>query len=114
MLSEDLKNEIIKSLKSINLHKVILFGSYAYGSPTKDSDFDLLVITSDETMPKNYDENMQLYLKVSKCLREIKKKYPIDLIVHTRPMQQKFIELDSMFSRMIFSKGIVLYEDNDK
>ena len=27
--------------------KVILFGSYAYGTPSKDSDFDLLVIRRD-------------------------------------------------------------------
>ncbi|HJS18165.1 MAG TPA: nucleotidyltransferase domain-containing protein [Anaerolineales bacterium] len=25
-------------------HKIILFGSYAYGKPTEDSDVDLLVI----------------------------------------------------------------------
>ena len=39
MLSESIKNEIISNLQVLDPEKVILFGSYAYGNPTKDSDF---------------------------------------------------------------------------
>ena len=63
-------------------------------------------------MPANFDENMQSYLKVSSALREIKGKIPMDLIVHTRPMHEKFIELGSMFSREVERNGEVLYEQN--
>jgi hypothetical protein len=38
------------------------------------------------------------------------KKYDIDLIVHTKPMHEKFIQLGSMFSREVATKGVVLYE----
>jgi hypothetical protein len=38
------------------------------------------------------------------------KKYDIDLIVHTKPMHEKFIQLGSMFSREVTTKGVVLYE----
>ena len=42
------KNEIISqvnlSLQHLNVSKVILFGSYANGTQTADSDIDLLVI----------------------------------------------------------------------
>ena len=41
MLAEVLKNEIIEDLRVIDLEKVILFGSYAYGTPQSDSDIDL-------------------------------------------------------------------------
>jgi predicted nucleotidyltransferase len=39
---------IIEKLKKLNLYKVILFGSFAYGQPNKDSDVDLIVVTNDE------------------------------------------------------------------
>ncbi len=106
-------DKIIKQLKTINPYKVILFGSHAYGNPDKDSDIDLIVVTNDEFMPKNYRENIQVYLKVSRLLSEIKKNIPIDLIVYTLPMYNKFVELGSMFSKEIIKKGKVLYEKNN-
>jgi len=38
---------------------------------------------------------------------------PIDLIVHTRPMYARFIEMDSLFAREVLKKGIVLYESHN-
>ena len=38
---EKIKLDIVEKLKPLNPYKIILFGSYAYGSPTKDSDIDL-------------------------------------------------------------------------
>lgn len=36
--------DIVNQLKPLQAEKIILFGSYAYGKPTQDSDVDLLVI----------------------------------------------------------------------
>jgi predicted nucleotidyltransferase len=45
MISENLKNTIIDNLvRSIHPQKIFLFGSYAYGEPTSESDLDILVI----------------------------------------------------------------------
>ncbi len=102
---------IIEKLKeSINPLKIILFGSYAYGNPTKDSDIDLLVVTNDNHYPKNYKEKMETYLNISTILSQFKKEFPIDLIVHTIPMHKRFIELGSMFSKEILKNGKVIYE----
>ena len=39
-------NEIVdRILEGYDPKKVILFGSYAYGEPTEDSDIDILVVT---------------------------------------------------------------------
>ena len=107
---EKLKKEIIDRLKPLNPCKIILFGSYAYGNPTKDSDIDLYVVTNNEFMPKSWREKSAVYLEYSKKLRDLQKFIPIDLIVHTKPMFEKFKELDSMFSRMILEDGKILYE----
>ena len=44
-LSDDLKDKISEGLKPLCLEKVILFGSYAWGQPSQDSDIDLYVVT---------------------------------------------------------------------
>ncbi len=41
---EKIKLDIVKKLKPLNPYQIILFGSYAYGTPTKDSDLDISVI----------------------------------------------------------------------
>jgi len=105
---EILKNEIVERLKPLDPDKIILFGSYAYGTPNEDSDIDLYVVTKDEFMPQSFRENMNIKLKVSKAIDDICKKYPTDLITHTRAMHNKFIKLDSMFSRKILKEGISL------
>ena len=43
-LNDSLKNEIIERLQKINPARIFLFGSFASGKPTKDSDIDLLII----------------------------------------------------------------------
>ena len=105
---ETLKDEIIERLKPLDPDKVILFGSYAYGTPTEDSDIDLYVVTKDDYMPQTMKEKMDVVRKVSVAIDDICKKYPTDLITHTKAMHNKFIALDSMFSRKILRDGISL------
>jgi len=105
---EALKLEIIKHLEPLNLDRVILFGSYAYGTPNIYSDIDLYVVTKDEYIPKNWEENRELTRNISRSLRDLRSKFPMDLVVHTKEMNRDFIKLDSYFSREIFTKGILL------
>ena len=105
---EKLKNDIVDTLKPLDPYRVILFGSYAYGTPTEDSDLDLYVVTNDTYMPKNWQEKSKVQQKVSQALKEIMKQYPTDLITHTRAMHARFVEMDSMFSRKVLNEGITL------
>ncbi|WP_243347753.1 nucleotidyltransferase domain-containing protein [Parabacteroides sp. FAFU027] len=41
---EALLGTIVKRLLPLNPSKIILFGSYAYGTPTSDSDLDICVV----------------------------------------------------------------------
>jgi len=104
-----LKPQIIEQLKPLNPYKIILFGSYATGNPTEDSDIDLYVVTDDDFMPKNWKEKNQIYLQYARALRDLCKSIPIDLIVHTRKMYAKFIELDSSFYRYNIKQGKSLW-----
>lgn len=110
MLTEDLIRQLIDKLKTTDPCKIILFGSHAYGKPSPQSDVDLLVVTEDDFIPKDFNEKNAIYLRVSNSITEIEKIIPIDLIVHTKAMHRKFIQLRSMFSRKIVADGKVLYE----
>jgi len=103
-----IQQEIVERLKPLQPERIILFGSYAYGNPTEDSDIDLYVVTNDDFIPQSWKEKNSIYLNVSKKIRDLRKQTPIDLIVHTKKMHEKFIHLNSFFSREINQGGIRL------
>src|SRR5436309_4468930 len=81
--------------------RVILFGSYAYGRPTEDSDVDLLVIMSGKGRPQD---------KAIRIRRAVEADFPMDLIVRTpAEMRQRLLWGDS-FLQEVVQKGIALYE----
>ncbi len=106
---ENLKKEILDRLKPLDPYKVILFGSYAHGTPDRDSDIDLYIVTKDEYIPQSYEESMKLKLKVSRLLKGLQKIIPIDIITHTKKMHDRFVERDSSFCRDILDDGVRLY-----
>ncbi|HEV8716024.1 MAG TPA: nucleotidyltransferase domain-containing protein, partial [Candidatus Binatia bacterium] len=50
-LLEDIRRITRQIVHQFHPQKVILFGSYAYGQPTKDSDVDLLVLMDRDEPP---------------------------------------------------------------
>jgi predicted nucleotidyltransferase len=106
--------QLTESLKTINPQMVLLFGSYAYGSPNENSDLDIFVVLSDNSMPTSFKEKQALYLKVSPYTRSIARQIPIDLLVYTIPMYEQFKAMKSNFSKEILNKGIILYESNNE
>jgi len=110
-------NIYIEQLKlkicELNPFLILLFGSYAYGNPHKDSDIDILVVTNDDFIPQNFEEKNEIFLRISRQIRDINLEVPIDLIVYTIPMFVKFKEINSSFAKEIFETGKILYERNN-
>lgn len=90
--------------RQFNPHKIILFGSYAYGSPTEHSDVDLLVIMPFEGKGAK---------KAAEILLATDPRFPIDLLVRTPKQIKTRIKLGDYFLREITQKGKVLYESTD-
>ena len=90
--------------KKFKPQKIILFGSYAYGKPKKESDVDMLVIMSFEGKGSR---------KASEILIETDPRFPIDLLVRTPDQIERRLELGDFFIREITQKGKVLYEASD-
>ena len=80
--------------------KIILFGSYAYGTPHEDSDVDILVI-----MPARNQLDMAVRISIT-----IDPPFPLDIIVRTPKNMKWRLEEGDSFLREITSKGKVLYE----
>lgn len=106
---EELRREVLERLRPLDPERVILFGSYARGNPTEDSDIDLYVVTKDDFVPANYHEKRDLVRKVSRAILDLRQRYPIDLIVHTRKMSEMFFQQGGSFAREIREGGIVWY-----
>ena len=104
---------LIEKLKQTKPEKIILFGSYAYGDPSEDSDLDILVVTGDDIIPSSFSERRRIYLRVSQSISDIKKEFPVDLVVHTLAMYKQFIEENSLFARELLTNGKVLYEKSN-
>lgn len=105
---ETLKQLVLERLRPIDPEMVILFGSHAHGAANEDSDLDLYVVTKDDFIPKNFHEKKHVRLKVSRALNDLQKIMPIDIITHTKKMHERFIELNSLFSREITQNGVRL------
>ncbi len=97
-LIQEIKNRIIRG---VHPEMIILFGSYAYGNPTKDSDLDLLVILlTKEPMHKRG-------LQIRKLLRDIR--IPKDILVYTPQEVEKWKNASAAFVTSIIRKGKVIY-----
>lgn len=99
---------IINLLSNQKLHRVLLFGSYAYGNAHDESDVDLLVILDKKGISSNYREIVENKKNVSVHLRELRKTVPIDLLVYTRDEWTALKNSGSSFIRQIEEEGIRL------
>jgi hypothetical protein len=59
-------------------------------------------------MPASFRERSDNYLQISRAIRKIEKRYPIDLLVYTRPEFEMLKESGSMFVRRVLREGIEL------
>ena len=86
--------------------RIILFGSYAYGTPTEDSDADLLVVMD---IPEENTRAQAVAIR-----QRIPRRYRMDLIVRT-PAELEFrVAHNDWFLREVLGRGKVLYESAAK
>ena len=80
--------------------RIILFGSYAYGTPNDDSDIDILVV-----LPFK-GKSMRKALEI---ISKINPKIPVDLLVRTPEQVENRISNNDWLMREVFEKGRMLY-----
>jgi predicted nucleotidyltransferase len=97
-----IRSLILDSVKPGTIKKIYLFGSYAYGRPTKKSDIDLCVII------RNNLDRSNVYLKIARnlFLNDI---IPADVLVYKEKIFYD-IKNPNGIKNTILTKGKILYE----
>ena len=100
---ELIQDILTKLLTSYAPQKVILFGSYAYGTPRPDSDIDLLIIK--ETSERFLDR----WVTVRRILSDPARIVPLETLVLTPQEVERRLAIGDQFLAEILDKGEVLY-----
>lgn len=100
-INQKIKNVVDEIVKEYKPEKIILFGSFAWGKPTKDSDIDLFVV-------KKSDKST---LEMTKDVYEIifDKGEAVDVLVYTPDQLEKRKKLGDYFVLNIINNGKLLY-----
>lgn len=91
--------------EQFHAERVILFGSYAQGNPTADSDVDLLVIGPFKG--RSVDKSVEIRMK-------LRPQFPVDILIRTAEKLRQRIKMGDCFMREILEKGKVLYEADNR
>jgi predicted nucleotidyltransferase len=105
---EKIKLEIIECLKPLNPNKIILFGSYAYGTPNEDSDIDLFLLKDNLDL----EDRREYEINASIMIYDLIKKYNIGFDILSAPTTYIETREDYFYKVDILEKGRVLYEQN--
>ncbi len=92
-----------KIIKEYQPKKIILFGSYAYGEPTEDSDIDLLIIKDTDKRP------IDRWVEVKRVLRDTARTLPVSPLVYTEKEIEERMAIKDFFLKEILETGEVLY-----
>jgi len=102
-ITEDKIDQAARKIAAqINPEKIILFGSFAYGQPTPDSDVDLLVIVKGKINSRARAQ------QISEILYP--RPFPADILVRTPDEVKESLLHGDCFMKEVFSKGKILYE----
>jgi predicted nucleotidyltransferase len=96
--------EIIR--QSVPADRIYLFGSYAYGEPNENSDYDFYVVLENGTL-RAYDAQFS----IRKAISQQKKFLPFDILtssVKDFDDRSRLLTLE----RKVANEGVLLYERN--
>ncbi|MBI4050382.1 MAG: nucleotidyltransferase domain-containing protein [Candidatus Doudnabacteria bacterium] len=98
---EKIDKVVKKIIKNFSPEKIILFGSYAWGKPAKDSDVDLFVIQ--RSSERRLDRNVKIRRAIFPA------GIAVDVISYTPDEVQTRLQKGDFFIKRILTKGKLLY-----
>ncbi len=101
-IEDQLKKVTARIIQAFDPQRIIVFGSYAYGEPTPDSDVDLLIVMDSDERPTERAR------RVSSLLRP--RPFPMDILVRTPAEIEHRLEIGDYFMREVMERGKVVYD----
>jgi len=90
-------------VNTIPVEQIYLFGSYAYGTPHKDSDLDLYVVLKDEVQMRDLDAGLQIRFAIDR-----KKSMSVDIVAKKKTDFLNRLD-DFTLERKVTRDGIRIY-----
>ena len=100
-IDEKLQEITKKIVGEFHPEKIILFGSWAWGTPGPDSDVDLLVVQ------KTPGSTRKMAEEISGSI--FPRPFPLDIIVYSPERFEERIQLGDFFVQKILNEGYLLY-----
>lgn len=88
-------------VEAFDPERIILFGSYASGEPTSDSDVDLLIVM------ENGERRAKRRMAISQLFRP--RPCPMDILVYTPSEIQQALTIEDPFILKVMREGQTLY-----
>ena len=98
---QEIREYASRIVEEFSPERIVLFGSYAEGTATEDSDVDLLVVMGHDG--RNVDQSLEID-------RRLDRTFPLDLLVRKPAEVKRRLALRDVFLSAIFAEGEVLYE----
>jgi predicted nucleotidyltransferase len=99
---EIIKNAVLTVVPDTDA--IYLFGSYAYGEPTDDSDLDVCVVVPDNSVESVYTSEANIYLAVDE-----KGAFPVDIFVQRKTTYLEQQKVPFTIDRTVQTKGVRIY-----
>lgn len=99
---ETIKESVLQTVP--NTEAIYLFGSYAYGTPRKDSDLDVYVVIPDTVQEHPLDVGIEIREKFGD-----KQTMPLDLMVGKSSVFKRRKACGGTIQKVIASKGVLIY-----
>ncbi|MCW5553877.1 MAG: nucleotidyltransferase domain-containing protein [Verrucomicrobiae bacterium] len=103
VIPQGLLETVVERLKAeFQPEEIYLFGSHAWGTPTEDSDVDLMVV-----VPSSDERDIKRMQRAHACLRGLR--MPKDILVPTRAQVDRYKHLRSSLFHQVLTQGRKLY-----
>lgn len=89
---------------AVAAERVYLFGSHAYGTPDRDSDFDLYLV-----LPDGGIKPLEALRRARQALVPLKRTTPVDILADFQSRFDQRSRLNTL-ERKVVNDGVLLYE----
>jgi predicted nucleotidyltransferase len=102
---DEIERLVAQIVAKFHPHKIILFGSHAYGEPTADSDVDLLVVMETDENPLR---------TAGRISAAIDHPFALDILVMRPGDLAASFQRRGNFAMEVMTRGLVLHEARDR
>ncbi len=107
---EEIERYVIEALRRYDPDRILVFGSRASGSPSVDSDVDLLIIKDDPRRPVERIRDVQAMLYDRSRWPQWRNMPPFETLVFTKTEIDERLKLGDAFFRAMIEQGRVIYD----